>query len=156
MKRCDAHLLTARARSKKNDMADDTDPKTSYTILIVDDVDIMHMMLRQMLGALGFSQIISALDGKRAQQILQTEKIDLIISDWTMPEMSGITLLQSVRKNPALAHIPFIMVTSDTAKDSILNAKKAGVDDYIIKPFSAATLEAKINGVLKLNRSTPA
>lgn len=129
-------------------MADDK----AYTILVVDDVDIMHMVLRQMLGMLGFSQVISALDGKRAQQILETEKIDLIISDWTMPELSGIALLRLVRRNAAWARIPFIMVTSDTAKDSILEAKRAGVDDYILKPFTAATLEAKINGVLKLNR----
>lgn len=129
-------------------MADDK----AYTILVVDDVDIMHMVLRQMLGMLGFSQVISALDGKRAQQILETEKIDLIISDWTMPELSGIALLRLVKRNAAWAHIPFIMVTSDTAKDSILEAKRAGVDDYILKPFTPATLEAKINGVLKLNR----
>ena len=136
-------------------MADDTVSKAGYTILVVDDVDIMHMVLRQMLGMLGFSQVISALDGKQAQRILETEKIDLIISDWTMPELSGIALLRLIRNNPALAHIPFIMVTSDTAKDSILEAKRAGVDDYILKPFTAATLEAKINGVLKLNRQTP-
>ncbi|MFA7346901.1 MAG: response regulator [Desulfurivibrionaceae bacterium] len=133
-------------------MADDKTSKAGYTILVVDDVDIMHMVLRQMLGMLGFSQVISALDGKRAQQILETEKIDLIISDWTMPELSGIALLRLVRRNAAWARIPFIMVTSDTAKDSILEAKRAGVDDYILKPFTAATLEAKINGVLKLNR----
>ena len=136
-------------------MADDKASKAGYTILVVDDVDIMHMVLRQMLGMLGFSQVISALDGRRAQQILQTEKIDLIISDWTMPELSGIALLRFVRENAAWAHIPFIMVTSDTAKDSILEAKKAGVDDYILKPFTAATLEAKINGVLKLPPRTP-
>jgi two-component system chemotaxis response regulator CheY len=123
-------------------MADDKTSKAGYTILVVDDVDIMHMVLRQMLGMLGFSQVISALDGKRAQQILETEKIDLIISDWTMPELSGIALLQLVRRNAAWARIPFIMVTSDTAKDSILEAKRAGVDDYILKPFTAATLEA--------------
>jgi two-component system chemotaxis response regulator CheY len=133
-------------------MADDKTSNAGYTILVVDDVDIMHMVLRQMLGMLGFSQVISALDGKRAQQILETEKIDLIISDWTMPELSGIALLRLVRRNAAWARIPFIMVTSDTAKDSILEAKRAGVDDYILKPFTAATLEAKINGVLKLNR----
>jgi two-component system chemotaxis response regulator CheY len=133
-------------------MADDKTSKAGYTILVVDDVDIMHMVLRQMLGMLGFSQVISALDGKRAQQILETEKIDLIISDWTMPELSGIALLRLVKRNTAWAHIPFIMVTSDTAKDSILEAKRAGVDDYILKPFTPATLEAKINGVLKLNR----
>lgn len=133
-------------------MADDKASKAGYTILVVDDVDIMHMVLRQMLGMLGFSQVISALDGKRAQQILETEKIDLIISDWTMPELSGIALLRLVRRNAAWARIPFIMVTSDTAKDSILEAKRAGVDDYILKPFTPATLEAKINGVLKLNR----
>jgi two-component system chemotaxis response regulator CheY len=133
-------------------MADDKASKAGYTILVVDDVDIMHMVLRQMLGMLGFSQVISALDGKRAQQILETEKIDLIISDWTMPELSGIALLRLVKRNTAWAHIPFIMVTSDTAKDSILEAKRAGVDDYILKPFTPATLEAKINGVLKLNR----
>lgn len=140
-------------------MADDKASRAGYAILVVDDVDIMHMVLRQMLGMLGFSQVISALDGKRAQRILETEKIDLIISDWTMPELSGIALLRFVRNNTAFAHIPFIMVTSDTAKDSILEAKRAGVDDYILKPFTAATLETKINGVLKLklklNRQTP-
>lgn len=137
-------------------MADDMASKAGYTVLVVDDVDIMHMVLRQMLGMLGFPKVISALDGKRAQRILETEKIDLIISDWSMPEMSGIALLRFVRNNTAWAHIPFIMVTSDTAKDSILEAKKAGVDDYILKPFNAATLEAKINGVLKLAPRTPA
>lgn len=140
-------------------MADDKASKAGYTVLVVDDVDIMHMVLRQMLGMLGmlgFPKVISALDGKRAQRILETEKIDLIISDWSMPELSGIALLRFVRNNTAWAHIPFIMVTSDTAKDSILEAKRAGVDDYILKPFNAATLEAKINGVLKLAPRTPA
>ncbi|HIJ89776.1 MAG: response regulator [Desulfobulbaceae bacterium] len=136
-------------------MTGDKLSKAEYTILVVDDVDIMHMVLRQMLGMLGFSKIISALDGRRAQQIIQTEKIDLIISDWTMPEMNGIALLNFVKGNANWAHIPFIMVTSDMAKDSILVAKKAGVDDYIIKPFSAATLETKITRALKLNRQPP-
>ncbi|MFA6284221.1 MAG: response regulator [Desulfurivibrionaceae bacterium] len=137
-------------------MADDKASKAGYTVLVVDDVDIMHMVLRQMLGMLGFPKVISALDGKRAQRILETEKIDLIISDWSMPELSGIALLRFVRNNTAWAHIPFIMLTSDTAKNSILEAKRAGVDDYILKPFNAATLEAKINGVLKLTPQTPA
>ena len=137
-------------------MADDKASRAGYTVLVVDDVDIMHMVLRQMLGMLGFPKVISALDGKRAQRILETEKIDLIISDWSMPELSGIALLRFVRNNTAWAHIPFIMLTSDTAKNSILEAKRAGVDDYILKPFNAATLEAKINGVLKLAPQTPA
>ncbi|MFZ5774020.1 MAG: response regulator [Thermodesulfobacteriota bacterium] len=130
-------------------MTDDRASKAGYTILIVDDVDIMHMVLRQMLGALGFSQIISVLDGRRAQQVIQSEPIDLIISDWTMPEVSGIDLLRFVKANPAWARIPFIMVTSETTKEAILAAKQAGVDDYIIKPFTAAVLEAKVNAFLK-------
>ena len=140
-------------------MADYKASRAGYAILVVDDVDIMHMVLWHTLGMLGFSQVISALDGKRAKRILETEKIDLIISDWTMPELSGIALLRFVRNNTAFAHIPFIMVTSDTAKDSILEVERAGVDDYILKLFTAATLETKINGVLKvklkLNRQTP-
>lgn len=135
-------------------MAGELASRSGYTILVVDDVDIMHMVLRQMLGMLGFSQIISALDGRRAQRIIQTERVDLIISDWTMPEVSGIDLLRFVKANPAWAHIPFIMVTSETTKESILEAKQAGVDDYIIKPFTAAILEAKLNSFVEKKQKT--
>ena len=121
----------------------------SIRILIVDDFDTMQKIIRNILIDLGYTNLVFATDGERASKILSDEKIDLIISDWNMPRMTGVELLKYVRKTPSLAKIPFIMVTAEGEKEHILEAIQAKVDQYIIKPFTPRMLAKKINGVLE-------
>lgn len=117
-------------------------------ILVVDDFDTMIRIIKNVLSDLGYENIITARNGEQAYQILNKDKIDFIISDWNMPVMTGIELLKKVKGNPALAHIPFLMVTAEAEKEHIVEAIQAKVDQYIIKPFTAATLGEKINFAL--------
>jgi len=113
-------------------------------ILVVDDFATMRRIVKNILTQLGFKNIIEADDGTTAMQLLHQEKIDLIISDWNMPKMSGLELLKSVRAEPSWAKIPFIMVTAEAQQDNIILAVKAKVSQYIVKPFTADTLGEKI------------
>ncbi|MBU0480134.1 MAG: response regulator [Proteobacteria bacterium] len=121
----------------------------SIRILIVDDFDTMQKIIRNILLEQGYTNLTFATDGEKAVKILADEKIDLIISDWNMPRMTGVELLKHVRKAPALAHIPFIMVTAEGEKENILKAIQAKVDQYIIKPFTPEMLAQKIRNVLE-------
>ena len=114
-------------------------------ILVVDDFDTMIRIIKNVLSDLGYNNVITARNGEQAFQIINKEKIDFIISDWNMPVMTGIELLKKVKGDPALAHIPFLMVTAEAEKENIVEAIKAKVDQYIIKPFNAAMLAEKIN-----------
>jgi len=117
-------------------------------VLVVDDFATMRRIVKNILTQLGYKDIIEADDGTTAQEILKQEKIDLIISDWNMPKMTGLELLKFVRSTPALADIPFIMVTAEAQQDNIILAVKAKVSQYIVKPFTADTLGEKIDKVL--------
>lgn len=123
--------------------------KKKKTILIVDDFDTMLKIIRDILCELGYTKIITAKNGVIAYKIICNEPIDLVISDWNMPKMSGLELLKSVKGNPKTSKIPFIMVTAEAENEHIVDAIKEKVDDYIIKPFNAAMLGEKIVNVLK-------
>ncbi len=121
---------------------------TNVKVLVVDDFATMRRIVKNILTQLGYKDIIEADDGTTAQEILKQEKIDLIISDWNMPKMTGLELLKFVRATPALADIPFIMVTAEAQQDNIILAVKAKVSQYIVKPFTADTLGEKIDKVM--------
>jgi two-component system chemotaxis response regulator CheY len=123
-------------------------PDTNIKVLVVDDFATMRRIVKNILTQLGYKNIIEADDGTTAMTVLKQEKIDLIISDWNMPKMTGLDLLKNVRANPDWAKTPFIMVTAEAQQDNIILAVKAKVSQYIVKPFTADTLGEKINKVL--------
>jgi two-component system chemotaxis response regulator CheY len=116
-------------------------------ILIVDDFSTMRKIIRNILTQLGFKNILEADDGTTALEILKKEKVDLIISDWNMPKMSGLELLKAVRSDENLKDVPFVMVTAEAQKESILEAIKYKVNQYIVKPFTPETLKEKLEKV---------
>lgn len=116
-------------------------------VLVVDDFATMRRILKNILKQIGFSNIAEADDGKSALAELKKERFDLIISDWNMPEMSGLELLQKIRSDDELKDIPFVMVTAEAQKDNILEAVKAGVNNYVVKPFTAETIGEKLKKV---------
>ena len=114
------------------------------TVLIVDDFVTMRRIVRKILRDLNFENIIEAEDGSAAVDVLKTTKVDLIVSDWNMPRMTGLELLKHVRGNDGIKDTPFLMVTAEAQKENIVEAVKARVSNYIVKPFTAATLEEKL------------
>jgi len=116
-------------------------------VLIVDDFATMRRILRNILRQLGFTNINEADDGKSALKELKKEEFDLVLCDWNMPEMSGIELLNTVRSDEKLKETPFVMVTAEAQKDNIVEAVKAGVSNYIVKPFTAETVGEKLQKV---------
>jgi two-component system, chemotaxis family, chemotaxis protein CheY len=122
-------------------------PDTNIKILIVDDFATMRRIVKNILVQLGYKNIIEADDGTTALAVLKNEKVDLIISDWNMPKMTGLDLLKTVRGNDATAGLPFIMVTAEAQQDNIIQAVKAKVSQYIVKPFTAETLQEKLTKV---------
>ena len=119
----------------------------SMPILIVDDYATMIRILRNLLGQLGFANVDDATDGSGALSKLRARKYGLVISDWNMEPMTGYDLLREMRGDPALAATPFIMVTAESKTENVIAAKKAGVNNYIVKPFNAQTLQNKIEAV---------
>ena len=122
---------------------------TDLKVLVVDDFATMRKIIKNILSQLGFKNIYEADDGTTALEVLKKEKIDLIISDWNMPKMSGLDLLKAVRSDPNLKDIIFIMVTAEAQKDNVIEAIKHGVNQYIVKPFTPETLKEKLEKVLK-------
>jgi two-component system, chemotaxis family, chemotaxis protein CheY len=125
----------------------------SMPILIVDDYATMVRILRNLLGQIGFEDVDDASDGSGALTKLRAKRYGLVISDWNMEPMTGYDLLREVRADPAIAETPFIMVTAESKTENVIAAKKAGVNNYIIKPFNAQTLQHKIEAVFS---GTPA
>lgn len=117
-------------------------------VLVVDDFATMRRIVKNILTQLGFKNIVEADDGTTAVDVLKSQKVDLIISDWNMPKMTGLDLLKHVRADADIAATPFIMVTAEAQQDNIILAVKAKVSQYIVKPFTAETLGEKINKVL--------
>lgn len=117
------------------------------TILIVEDFATMRRTFRNILKGLGYSNILEAEDGKAALVKLKESKVDFIISDWNMPNMTGIELLEAVRADGGTKHIPFLMVTAEALKENVVRAVQAGVSNYIVKPFTAETLGDKIQSI---------
>ena len=120
----------------------------SLPILIVDDYKTMLRIIRNLLHQLEFTNIDDASDGSAALQRLRERPYGLVISDWNMQPMTGLELLREVRADPRLWSTPFIMITAESKTENVLAAKEAGVSNYIVKPFNAETLRAKIASVL--------
>ncbi|MFC4272200.1 response regulator [Sneathiella chungangensis] len=120
----------------------------NMSILIVDDYKTMLRIIRNLLKQLGFNAVDEAADGSAALSKMRTKKYGLVISDWNMEPMTGYQLLKEVRADETLKSTPFIMITAESKTDNVVAAKKAGVNNYIVKPFNAATLKTKIASVL--------
>ncbi len=120
----------------------------SMPVLVVDDYQTMIRIIRNLLNQLGFKNIEEAKDGKQALEKLNAGKFGLVISDWNMEPMTGFELLQQVRASDKLKATPFIMVTAESKTENVIAAKKAGVNNYIVKPFNAETLKGKLKTVL--------
>jgi two-component system chemotaxis response regulator CheY len=116
-------------------------------VLVVDDYKTMIRIIRNLLKQLGFSNVDEASDGSSALNMMRQKDYGLVISDWNMEPMTGYELLREVRADDRLSRTPFIMVTAESKTDNVIAAKKAGVNNYIVKPFNAATLKAKIDAV---------
>ena len=116
----------------------------SMKILVVDDFATMRRILKNVLKQIGFTNIVEADDGSTALAVLKKDKIDLIMSDWNMPKVSGLDLLKAVRSDEAMKATPFLMVTAEGQKDSVIQAVQAGVSNYVVKPFTADTIKEKL------------
>jgi two-component system chemotaxis response regulator CheY len=118
-------------------------------ILIVDDFATMRKVIRNLLRQIGYQNVTEAEDGVEALKELKSQKIEFVISDWNMPNMSGIELLKAVRADSELSGLPFLMVTAESLKENVVEAVKAGVSNYIVKPFTAEVLSEKIKKIIE-------
>lgn len=128
-------------------MTDNKDPATMQ-VIIIDDQKTMLRIVKTLLTQIGFKNIDEATSGDMALKKITTKSYNLILSDWNMEPMSGFELLQKIRADDSTKNIPFIMITAESKTENVVAAKKAGVNNYIVKPFNAATLKAKIDSVL--------
>ncbi|HEX9157056.1 MAG TPA: chemotaxis response regulator CheY [Syntrophales bacterium] len=125
------------------------DVNKNLKILIVDDFATMRKVIRNLLKQGGFENVAEAEDGAAALKVLKSQPFDFVISDWNMPNMSGLELLKAVRADEELKGLPFLMVTAEALKDNVVAAVKAGVSNYIVKPFTAEVLNEKIEKIVK-------
>lgn len=123
------------------------DPKMRF--LVVDDFSTMRRIVKNLLKELGYSNVDEAEDGVQALAKLRSETFDFVVSDWNMPNMDGLTMLQQIRADPALAKLPVLMVTAEAKKENIIAAAQAGANGYVVKPFTAATLDEKLNKIFE-------
>lgn len=122
---------------------------TSMRILVVDDFSTMRKIIKNILRQLGFTNIVEADDGTTAWDVLNKDNIDFVVSDWNMPNMSGIELLRKVRSSEEYADLPFLMVTAEAQQENIIEAVQAKVSNYIVKPFTPETLSQKIEKIFQ-------
>jgi two-component system chemotaxis response regulator CheY len=118
-------------------------------ILVVDDFSTMRRIIRNLLQDIGFTQISEADDGSTALTALQAADFDFVVTDWNMPGVTGIALLKAIRADARLAKLPVLMVTAETKREQIIEAAQAGVNGYVIKPFTAQTLREKIEKIFE-------
>jgi two-component system, chemotaxis family, chemotaxis protein CheY len=118
-------------------------------ILIVDDFSTMRRIIKNLLRDLGFTNTSEADDGQTALPMLQNGNFDFLVTDWNMPGMSGIELLKAVRADGKLKNLPILMVTAEAKRDQIIEAAQAGVNGYVVKPFTAAVLKEKIEKIFE-------
>jgi two-component system chemotaxis response regulator CheY len=121
---------------------------SSIRFLVVDDFSTMRRIIKNFLNELGYNNIAEADDGKTALPVLKTGEVDFLITDWNMPGMQGLELLRLVRGDPATKKLPVLMVTAEAKREQIVEAAQAGVNGYVVKPFTAATLKEKIDKIL--------
>ncbi|MCP4126593.1 MAG: chemotaxis protein CheY [Gammaproteobacteria bacterium] len=118
-------------------------------ILVVDDFSTMRRIIKNLLRDLGFTNTEEADDGMTALPMLQTGRFDFLVTDWNMPGMTGLDLLKEVRKDANLVSMPVLMVTAESKREQIIEAAQAGVNGYVVKPFTAATLQEKIDKIFE-------
>lgn len=118
-------------------------------ILVVDDFPTMRRIVRSLLKELGFNNVEEAEDGQDALNKLQTDSFQFVISDWNMPNLDGLAMLKQMRADGDLGALPVLMITAEAKKENIIAAAKAGANGYIVKPFTAATLEEKLNKIFE-------
>jgi two-component system chemotaxis response regulator CheY len=123
--------------------------RTSLKFLVVDDFSTMRRIVRNLLKELGFTNVDEAEDGAVALGKLRDGSYEFVVSDWNMPNMDGLTLLQHVRAEPKLRTLPFLMITAEAKKENIIAAAQAGATGYIVKPFTAATLQEKLDKIFE-------
>ena len=123
--------------------------RTSLKFLVVDDFSTMRRIVRNLLKELGFTNVEEAEDGAVALARLKQGGVDFVVSDWNMPNMDGLTLLQNVRADPKIKGLPFLMITAEAKKENIIAAAQAGASGYIVKPFTAATLQDKLEKIFE-------
>jgi len=128
-------------------MTDDVDKNLRF--LVVDDFSTMRRIVRNLLKELGFANVEEAEDGAVALQMLKGGGFDFVVSDWNMPNMDGLQLLQAIRADAALKKLPVLMVTAEAKKENIVAAAQAGASGYVVKPFTAATLDEKLSKVFQ-------
>ncbi len=116
-------------------------------VLVVDDFSTMRRIIKNILRQLGFNNVVEADDGTTAWDTLNKDKIDFVISDWNMPQMTGIELLRKVRGSEEFADMPFLMVTAEAQQENIIEAVQAKVSNYIVKPFTAEVMKQKIDKI---------
>jgi len=122
-------------------------PDQNMTILTVDDFSTMRRIIRNILRQIGYNNIVEADDGSAAMKVLESQDVDFVISDWNMPNMSGLELLKAIRATDKLQKIPVLLVTAEALKENVVEAVKAGVNGYIVKPFTAEVLKDKIDSI---------
>ena len=118
-------------------------------VLVVDDFSTMRRIVKNLLRDLGFTNIQEADDGSTALPMLKEGEFDFVVTDWNMPGMQGIDLLKAIRADASLSHIPVLLITAEAKKEQIVMAAQAGVNGYIVKPFTAATLKAKLDKIFE-------
>jgi two-component system chemotaxis response regulator CheY len=121
----------------------------NMTVLVVDDFSTMRRIVKNLLRDLGFTNIQEADDGSTALPMLQGGDFDFVVTDWNMPGMQGIDLLKAIRADASLSHIPVLLITAEAKKEQIVMAAQAGVNGYIVKPFTAATLKTKLDKIFE-------
>jgi two-component system chemotaxis response regulator CheY len=124
-------------------------PNKDLRILVVDDFPTMRRIVRALLSELGYTNIVEAEDGQDALGVLHSQPVDFVITDWNMPRMQGIDMLRAIRSDAKLASIPVLMITAEAKREQILAAAQAGVNGYVVKPFTAVTLKEKIERIFE-------
>ena len=130
-----------------------SDPKLKF--LVVDDFSTMRRIVRNLLKELGYTNVDEAEDGAIALQKLNSGSFDFVVTDWNMPNMDGLALLQAIRRSPQLKHLPVLMITAEAKKENIIAAAQAGASGYVVKPFTAATLAEKLEKIFEKMGRTP-
>lgn len=121
----------------------------STRFLVVDDFSTMRRIVRNLLKELGFVNVQEAEDGVQALLKLRADTFDFVVSDWNMPNMTGIELLRTIRADAKLKHLPVLMVTAEAKRENIVEAAQAGASGYVVKPFTAATLDEKLKKIFQ-------
>jgi len=121
----------------------------NMNILVVDDFPTMRRIVKNLLKDLGFENVEEAEDGADALGKLRSQSFDFVVSDWNMPNMDGLTLLKHIRADDDLAHLPVLMITAEAKKENIISAAQSGASGYIVKPFTAATLQEKLEKIFE-------